>query len=195
MSTPQSDQFCPAQELLDHGNQYKLILIVASSGTGKIRLIQQWVQKWEKTSQSLPIWIFIDSRTNNFSEFLNKLTSEFIKWDPIFEAHVDEFMASVKGQFENDSPDSEVILGVQPQIENFVNQLLNGMMQLTGDRFIIILNYDLIRDQRIHSMIEYLIDYLPPNIHLIISSQDYPPLQIPRLRARRELLEIGSDDI
>jgi hypothetical protein len=44
-------------------------------------------------------------------------------------------------------------------------------------------------------MVAFLIDYLLPNFHLIITSQVYPPLQIPRLRTRRELLEIGPEDL
>jgi ATP/maltotriose-dependent transcriptional regulator MalT len=44
-------------------------------------------------------------------------------------------------------------------------------------------------------MTEYIIDYLPPNFHLIISSQDNPSPQIARLRARRELLEIDPQDL
>ncbi len=55
-------------------------------------------------------------------------------------------------------------------------------------------NYQIIREPKIHGIVANLIDYLPPNFHLIIASKNKPPLQIPRLRVRRELLEIDLKD-
>ncbi len=84
---------------------------------------------------------------------------------------------------------------LSPTIEAVLVELINGLIHLSGDRFIILENYHRIQDEEIHRMIAYLIDYLPPNFHLIITSQVSPPLQIPRLRVRRELLEIGPENL
>jgi len=35
-----------------------------------------------------------------------------------------------------------------------------------------------------------LLDYLPPNMHLILVSQREPPLPIPRLRVRAQMREM-----
>jgi LuxR family maltose regulon positive regulatory protein len=51
----------------------------------------------------------------------------------------------------------------------------------------------LITAQKIHHGIRLLIDYQPPQMHLLIASREEPPLQIARLRARRQLVEIGPD--
>lgn len=195
MSTQQPDQNCPALRMLDHGNQYKLVLIVAPPGAGKNRLIRQWAQHGAKHCLASPLWIIVDDKTRNLPDFLNKLSSEITRWDQNIEAEA-EFQSALLLERNEYSPnDAEVIQGLSHQIENLVNQLLNRLMQLPGDRFIIILNYHNFLDPRIHPVIGYLIEYFPPNMHMIISSQDHPPLPIPRFRARRELLEIDPDDL
>jgi LuxR family maltose regulon positive regulatory protein len=73
--------------------------------------------------------------------------------------------------------------------------LINTLIPLEGDRFLILDNYQFIHEPNVHGMVAYLIDYLPPNFHLIIASQVKPPLQIPRLRVRKELLEINPEDM
>lgn len=98
-----------------------------------------------------------------------------------------------QSDFAPHDPDS--VKGVSDQLENILNQLLNRLMQLPGDRFIIIENYHNFHDPMIHTVIGYLIDFLPPNIHMIITSQDQPALPIPRLRVRRELIEIEPEDM
>ncbi|MGW8144656.1 MAG: hypothetical protein ACWGN2_09695, partial [Anaerolineales bacterium] len=64
---------------------------------------------------------------------------------------------------------------LHPLIESCLSDVINGIMRLTGDRFLILLNYHLIEDLNIHKMVSYLLDYLPPQLHLVITSQTIPP--------------------
>jgi ATP/maltotriose-dependent transcriptional regulator MalT len=79
--------------------------------------------------------------------------------------------------------------------EGVITEMIYTLIPLGGDRFLILDNYQSSREPDIHGMVAYLIDYPPPTFHLIITSQFSPPLQIPRLLARRELLEIGPEDM
>ena len=176
--------------MLDHGNQYKLVLLVAPVGTGKNRLIQQWAQQRSKPFSGSLLWIAADKKTMNLPDFLKELSNEITRWDKNIEAHAEVQEALQMKQIDDHPIDPGAIQEFPHQLENLVNQQLNRLMQLPGDRFIIILNYHKFDDPRIHPVIGYLIDYLPPNIHMIISSEDHPSLPIPRYRARRELLEI-----
>jgi len=195
VSTQRSDQFYLARAMLDHGNQYKVVLIIAPLGAGKMRLVQQWVLLWVEQSAPSPLWICIDNETTDLIDFLNVLFFELIKWDQNFETLFEGQVASLIEKPGFHPTDPGTILDIQPGLENLLNQMLNQLMQFPEDRYIIILNYHNFRDPRIHPVISFLIDHLPPKIHLIISSQELPALQIPRLRARRELLEIGLDDL
>ena len=41
----------------------------------------------------------------------------------------------------------------------------------------------------------FLLDHLPPRLHLVIASRADPPLPLARLRARGELVEIRAADL
>jgi LuxR family maltose regulon positive regulatory protein len=195
VSTKQNHQPYPALEKLDHGSQYKVVLIIAPSGFGKAKLIQQWSQLNKNISGIEPLCLNIESEDNHPIIFIDKLISEFTTWDPnikdqrIFQDIHNQKLVD-ESALEID-PDS----GLQPSIETLLNELINSLLHLAGDRFLIMLDYHQIENPTIHSMVAYLIDYLPPNLHLVITSQVIPPLQIPLLRARRKLLEIGHEDM
>jgi LuxR family maltose regulon positive regulatory protein len=180
---------------MDHGTQHKLVLIVAPDGAGKAKLIQQWVQNWPESSLFPPLCLFIDVENNQPIQFLSKLISILTIWDSIFEDCVDLQNVDEQQFLDNGSSEQCSISDMPQKIETLLDAIINKLMDLTGDRFLIMLNYHHIENPRIHSMVAYLIDYLPSNLHLVITSQVTPPLQIPRLRARRELLEIGPDEV
>ena len=181
--------------MLDHGNQYKLVLLVAPPGTGKASLIHQWSQQNENTLCCPPLWIIVDNKTKQLPGLLKKLSNGITMWDQNITGNAEAYRDLHMQQSDYAPNDPDAIQGVTDKLENILNQLLNRLMQFPGDRFIIIENYHSFHDPMIHTVIGYLIDYLPPNIHLIITSQDQPALPIPRLRARRELIEIQPEDM
>ena len=195
MSPQRSHQQCTILEKLDFGSQYRLVLIVARSGTGKIKYLQRWVQKHLATTPTPPLWLEIKAEDNHPIHFLNRLLSECMGWDPNIMDHFDLSLVDVQTPPGEVSPESKSSPGLSPAIEIVLTGLINGLIHLEGDRFLILDNYQIIHEPHIHGIVAYLIDYLPPNFHLIISSQVNPPLQIPRLRVRRELLEINSEDM
>lgn len=195
MSTPPLNQIHPVQVMLDHGNQFKVVLIIAPAGAGKHRLIQQWVQKLLEQSVPSPLWIYAANGTMNLLDFLTMLIHQLTSWDQYFGSLLEGQKPYLTDQPGYDPINPRTNREIYPRLENLLNQMLNRLMQFQEDRYIIILNYHKFRDPEIHLVIGYLIDFLPQNIHLIISSQEPPALQIPRLRARRELLEIGPEDL
>jgi LuxR family maltose regulon positive regulatory protein len=46
-----------------------------------------------------------------------------------------------------------------------------------------------------HESLAYLLDHLPANLHLVISTRADPPLQLGRLRATDQLLELRTQDM
>lgn len=134
-----------------------------------------------------PLCLRLETEDNQANKFISKLARELKKWNASIENH-----DCAQIDLEAKSASSEEL---HPMIENLLNDFLNSIMRLAGDRILIMLNYDVIEDLSIHKMVSHLLDYLPPNLHLVIASQDVPPLQIARLRARRELLEIHPEDL
>src|SRR6185312_7762102 len=51
------------------------------------------------------------------------------------------------------------------------------------------------RDPAVHAAVAFLLDHLPPALHLVIASREDPPLPLARLRARRQLVEVRAADL
>ena len=56
-------------------------------------------------------------------------------------------------------------------------------------------DYHVLADRRIHEQVEFLLTYLPPALHLVVSGRSDPALPLARLRARGELFELRADDL
>jgi LuxR family transcriptional regulator, maltose regulon positive regulatory protein len=81
-------------------------------------------------------------------------------------------------------------------LEDGVVVLLNAVAEATETRGVdvalVICGYQAIRLTDIHEALALMLDYLPPKLHVFIITTSVPPLaNIPRLRARRQLLELS----
>jgi len=56
-------------------------------------------------------------------------------------------------------------------------------------------DYHLIDARPVHEALTFLLDNLPPKMHLVIASRTDPPLPLPRLRIRGELVELREADL
>ena len=56
-------------------------------------------------------------------------------------------------------------------------------------------DYHVLADPRIHESVEFLVTYLPPSLRLVVAGRSDPPLPIARLRARGELTELRAADL
>ncbi|SBS71761.1 serine/threonine-protein kinase [uncultured Microbacterium sp.] len=73
--------------------------------------------------------------------------------------------------------------------------LLNDLSNLQQDIILVIDDYHLIDAREVHDGVSFLIDNMPPNIHLVIAGRADPPLPLARLRARGELIEVRAADL
>ena len=56
-------------------------------------------------------------------------------------------------------------------------------------------DYHVIDARDVHDGMAFLLEHLPPQLHLVIASRADPPLPLARLRARGELVEIRAADL
>ena len=73
--------------------------------------------------------------------------------------------------------------------------LLNELESVTDDVVLVLDDYHLLADPRVHEGVEFLLAYLPASMRLVVSGRADPPLPLPRLRARGELTEIRAEDL
>ena len=73
--------------------------------------------------------------------------------------------------------------------------LLNEITTIS-DNFILVLDdYHVIEAQSVNQALTFLIEHLPPQLHLVIATREDPPLPLARLRARGQLTELRAADL
>ncbi len=73
--------------------------------------------------------------------------------------------------------------------------LVNDLDALEHDVVLVLDDYHVIESTDIHDGLTFLLEHLPPSLHLVIGSRADPPLPLPRLRARGELVEIRAAEL
>ena len=84
--------------------------------------------------------------------------------------------------------------GVDP-IDVAVPLLLNELESATDAVVLVLDDYHLLSDPRVHEGVEFLLAYLPASMRLVVAGRTDPPLPLARLRARGELTEIRAEDL
>ncbi len=73
--------------------------------------------------------------------------------------------------------------------------LINDLAISNKQFYLILDDYHEVDARPVHDTLEYLIEHLPENVHLILSTRADPPLPLPRLRARGYLNELRQNDL
>jgi LuxR family maltose regulon positive regulatory protein len=162
-------------ERLNQGVSRKLTLICAPAGFGKTTLVSEWVQV-----HAGPVaWLSLDENDNDFSRFLNYLIAALQEIDGSLGIDVQEALIA------SQSPPAEILLTL----------LINEIDSLKYQTILVLDDYHLITSQSIHEALGFILDHLPPNMHLILIGRVDPPISISRLRGQGQLDEIRANDL
>ena len=71
--------------------------------------------------------------------------------------------------------------------ETILISVINELALVTHKIVLILDDYHLIDTPQIHKSLNILIENLPSQLHLVITTREDPPIQISRLRARGQL--------
>ena len=82
-----------------------------------------------------------------------------------------------------------------PPIESILTTLLNEITALP-DSFILVLDdYHVIDSKPVDQALTFLVEHLPPQMHMVITTREDPHLPLARLRARGQLTELRAADL
>jgi LuxR family maltose regulon positive regulatory protein len=166
-------------QLINENLNRKLTLISAPAGFGKTTLISEWIL----TSPRRVTWLSIEGADNDPARF----------WS--------YFMAALQMLQENLIKDSRAFLQEQAQptglaqIETFITVLLNELSVFPDEFALVLDDYHQINNQAIHDGMAFLINHLPPGMHIIITCRADPPLPLASLRARGQMTELRAVDL
>jgi LuxR family maltose regulon positive regulatory protein len=82
-----------------------------------------------------------------------------------------------------------------PAIETILTDLLNEIALLPADVVLVLDDYHVIQSTEINRALAYLLENLPLQLHIVIASRSSPPLPLPLLRGRRELVEVSPAEL
>jgi LuxR family transcriptional regulator, maltose regulon positive regulatory protein len=82
-----------------------------------------------------------------------------------------------------------------PPPEAILTALLNDLTTIQ-DQFVLFLDdYHVLDAKSVDQALTFLLEHLPPNMHLVIATREDPALPLARLRARGHLTEVRADDL
>ncbi|MBE7435469.1 MAG: helix-turn-helix transcriptional regulator [Anaerolineales bacterium] len=154
---------------------HKLTLISASAGFGKTTLVREWI-----ASCGRPIaWLSLDEGDNDLTRFLNYLIAALQTTVPTIGVEVLRMLQSAQ----------------LPPIESILTIFLNEIASLPDNIIIVLDDYHVIEDKEVRKALIFLLEHLPPQIHLVITTREDPNLPLARLRARGQLTELRATDL
>src|SRR5215211_8467351 len=158
----------------------RLTLLSAPAGFGKTTLLNKWA-KSRADGESYVAWLSLDEADNDPVRFLAYLVAALRRT-------VEEggFGEAVLAALRSPQP---------PRLEALTAALVNELAALPGELDLVLDDYYLIDSEAVHGIVSFLLERLPPNTHLVISSRVDPPLPISRLRARGQMAELGPAEL
>ncbi|MCG8687374.1 MAG: LuxR C-terminal-related transcriptional regulator [Desulfobacterales bacterium] len=160
---------------LNNGMDKRLILISAPAGFGKTTLLSEWISQIETPAA----WISIDASDNDPICFVRYVIAALQKIEPDFANDVLEILKSPHSL----TTDS-IILFLIKKMERFPY------------RFILALDdYHLINTLQINRIFELLLDRMPQQMCLVISTRADPGFPFSRLRVTNQLTEIRISEL
>jgi ATP/maltotriose-dependent transcriptional regulator MalT len=164
-------------ERLERGAGSRLVLVSAPAGFGKTSLLTQWLEAVADHGQVVA-WLALDESDNRPASFWPHLVAAI-------GAAVPGFGAGVLPLLESGGSPTDGMLAF----------LVNELDALSDELWLVLDDYHLIDDPGIHAGVSYLLEHLPAQAHLLITTRADPPLPLARLRARGDLVEIRAVDL
>ena len=76
-----------------------------------------------------------------------------------------------------------------------INRLINETTRQAAPFVFILDDFHVITSQSVLDMVEFLLEHMPPHIHLVLLSRVDPPFSLSRLRVRNQLVDIRAEQL
>ncbi|MUK88925.1 LuxR family transcriptional regulator [Ornithinibacillus sp. L9] len=162
-------------ERLSEGLYRKVTLVSAPAGFGKTTLISEWLTVCKQEIA----WFSIDQEDNDLTRFLTYLV---LALQSISESIGDRILPLVRSS--QSLPVETIMTYVVDEISTFQTPCI-----------LILDDLHVIQSEPIYDAIHFLIEYMPSEMHLVISTRETKKLRLSSLRVRDQITELRAEDL
>lgn len=159
------------------GAQHRLILVSAPAGYGKSTLISAWLHA--SGAARAVAWLSLDGEDNDVNRFL-------MHWVAMFDRAHTNLGEGARQWLE---------LGQTQPPAAVMDALIDDLAGLQRPLVVVLDDYHVIDQPAIHEALARFIERRPPQVHLVISTRQDPPLSLARLRAHEQMTEIRAQHL
>jgi LuxR family maltose regulon positive regulatory protein len=161
-------------EKLNAGLNRRLTLISASPGFGKTTLVSDWLSQTKRSFG----WVSLDEDDNDITRFFTYVITAI--------QQIKKIGHTTRRLLQSSQP-------VLPK--SLATAFVNDCISTTSPFILVLDDYHNIIEPSINEVVAYILDNMPPNLHLVFTSRVDPLLPISRLRARGHMQELRTDDL
>src|SRR5829696_206098 len=162
-------------ERLNEGLHRRLILVCAPAGFGKTTLLSEWVATLPRPAA----WLSLDEGDNDPTRFLAYLVAALRTIAP-------NMGEGALGMLRSPQP---------PPTESVTTVLLNEISTIPYDLVLVLDDYHVIDAEAVDEALAFVLEHMPPRMHLVMATREDPQLRLARLRARDQLTEVRAADL
>lgn len=162
-------------ERLDEGLHRKLTLISAPAGFGKTTLVSEWIARCDRRTA----WLSLDNGDSDPTRFLMHVIAAVQTVAPAAGAGLSDALTSPQ----------------PPSAESILTAMINDLATGPENVLLVLDDYHVVNAKPIDDALTFLLEHLPSQMHLVITTREDPPIPLPRLRATGQLTEIRAVDL
>ncbi|MBK7896527.1 MAG: AAA family ATPase [Anaerolineaceae bacterium] len=160
---------------LDHA---RLTLISAPAGFGKTTLATTWLNTLTARHTNIG-WLSLDENDNDPIRFLSYLIAALQTAVPSIGETAVQLLQSPQ----------------PPPADTILTLLINDISQQVQPLILVLDDYHVVAETAVHQALAFLLEHLPPQLHLLITTRSDPALSLSKLRARGQMVEIRANDL
>src|SRR5664279_524654 len=165
------------RERLCRGAESRLTLVSAPAGFGKTTLLAEWLGETPEGGRCVA-WLSLDPADSEPASFWTYVVTALHNAVPGVGMSALELISS--------SPlPTELVL----------TTVLNELAAAPEDVWLVLDDFHLVDSHDVRDGVAFLLEHLPPHVHVVISTRADPDLPLPRWRVRGELVEIRAADL
>jgi LuxR family maltose regulon positive regulatory protein len=164
-------------ERMGNGAEARLTLVSAPAGFGKTTVLAAWLHEASAEGRCVA-WLSLDAADNEPASFWTYVVTALQCAVPGVGASALELLAF------SPAP-TELVL----------TTLLNELAAAPGEVWLVLDDYHLVDNHEVNEGVAFLLEHLPAQVHVVVSTRADPDLPLARWRVRGELVEIRAADL